>query len=325
MIGKAMQDQPRKHHFVPQFYVAGFTKSGTKDGDLFVLDQDQRKSWRSTPKQTAHKRDFHRIEPPSEGDVMVVEKALSDLEGKWSTVLSSVLSNRRLPEDDALFADLMMFVAFSAVRVPRIRKIASEFINESSKAEIQLALSTKEMQLEFRNRLTELGHTLSDEQFEELVRFGQSGHYDIDFEQSWHVGQLIRMATTLAGVLTSRNWRLLIADDAAPDLVCSDNPVAPTWIAPMPLYMSPAFGTPNTLVSVPLSRRMALIGTTNQEYPGDDTLDRDGVARINSMTGMYANQIFASENDFVWATFDHRVGDKSDLLAALGEQDDEHT
>ena len=45
-----MAGQPRKHHYVPQFYLAGFTENDSKDGQLFVLDKEQRKTWAKTPK-----------------------------------------------------------------------------------------------------------------------------------------------------------------------------------------------------------------------------------------------------------------------------------
>ena len=127
------------------------------------------------------------------------------------------------------------------------------------------------------------------------------------------------MAVTLAPLLSLRKWCLWIADEAAPDLICSDSPVAPTWAVPMPGPMSPAFGTPNTIVSVPLNRRIALMSMIEEELPAT-SLDRDGVAAVNSMRVMYANQLYSSELDFVWTMADYRVGDAAQLLAALGEK-----
>jgi hypothetical protein len=49
-------------------------------------------------------------------------------------------------------------------------------------------------------------------------------------------------------------------------------------------------------------------------------LDRAGAAAVNSMTAMYANQLYSSDEDFVWLMKDNRVGQASDLLAALGEE-----
>jgi len=313
-----MAGQPRKHHYVPQFYLAGFTDNDSKDGHLFVLDKEQRKTWTSTPKGTARKRDFHAMDPAPGGDPMAVEKALAHVEGQWSDALAAVIDKKALPQDDS-FGDLMMFVAFMAVRVLRIRDIVSNAIDRVSKAEIQLMLATKEGQEHFRKTLAELGHEMSDDEFEQLVSFGKSDDYDANFEQTWHVQEMIRMAVTLAPLLSLRKWCLWIANEAAPDLICSDSPVAPTWAVAMPGPMSPAFATPNTIVSVPLNRRIALVSMIEDELPAT-SLDRNGVAAVNSMTAMYANQLYSSKPDFIWTMADYRVGDTAQLLSALGEK-----
>jgi hypothetical protein len=311
-----MAGEPRKHHYVPQFYLAGFTDNDSKDGQLFVLDKAQRKTWTSTPKGTAHKRDFHRISAGPEGDDMAVEKSLGQVEGRWSNVLLTVIENTRLPEDEP-FGDLMMFVAFMAVRVRRIRNVLSDFIGGLMKTQIQLMLSKEDGRKQFRRELAELGHEMTDEEFDRLIEFGQGGEYTANYEQTWYVQQMVQMAATLAPLLSLRKWCLWIAEDDAPDLICSDNPVAPTWAVPAPGPMSPAFGTPNTIVSVPLNRRMAMVSMIEEELPGT-RLDRKGVAAVNSMTAKYANQVYSPTPDFVWVMKDGGVGNTSNLLDALG-------
>ena len=84
----------------------------------------------------------------------------------------------------------------------------------------------------------------------------------------------------------------------------------------MQVPISPAFGTPNTIVSFPLTRRMAMVSLLEADL-GPTRLDRSEVAAVNSMTAMYANQLYSAEEDFVWLMKDYRVGTASDLLAAL--------
>jgi hypothetical protein len=195
----------------------------------------------------------------------------------------------------------------------------SEFIDRVSKAEIGLMLATSEGKVSFRRTLADMGHAMSDEEFEQLVQFGQSGQYDVNFERTWHVQQMIRMGATLAPLLSLRKWCLWIAEETAPDLICSDRPVAPTWAVPMPGPLSPAFGTPNTIVSVPLNRRIAMVSLIEEELP-HNRLDRAGVAAVNSMTAMYANQLYSPEPDFVWTMKDYRVGNVREFLNALANK-----
>jgi hypothetical protein len=314
-----VSNQPRKHHFIPQFYLAGFSASGQADGDLYVLDQRQRKRWKSTPKGTAHKRDFHTTDFGPNEDPMVIEKKLADFEGRWANVVRLVIENRSLPEDQ-LFADLMFFVAFMAVRVPRIRATLSQFFDGVVKSLIHATLSTPGGMASFRRSIEEqTGRKLTDQEFNQYRTFGLSQQYDADFDQTWHVQEMLQMGVYLAPLLSRRKWWLWTVKDDAPDLICSDSPVAPTWLVPVEGPLSPAFGTPNTVVSIPLNRRIALVSMLEMDL-GPNDLDRDGVAVVNSMTGLYANQWYSASDDFVWLTKEHRVGNAMYLLETLEHQ-----
>jgi hypothetical protein len=52
--------EPRAHHFVPQCWLAGFTETGEKDGQLWVTDLHRRKQWLSSPVNSGRRRDFYR-------------------------------------------------------------------------------------------------------------------------------------------------------------------------------------------------------------------------------------------------------------------------
>lgn len=45
-----MSNQPKNHHYVPKFYLSGFTFAGTDQDKLHVLDKMAQKTWVATPK-----------------------------------------------------------------------------------------------------------------------------------------------------------------------------------------------------------------------------------------------------------------------------------
>ena len=135
---------------------------------------------------------------------------------------------------------------------------------------------------------------------------------------------MLQMGVLEAPLLSRRKWFIWTAKEDAPDLICSDSPVAPTWLVPVEGPLAPAFGTPNTIVSIPLNRRIALVSMLEEEL-GPLDLDQDGVAAVNSMTGLYSNQLYSASSDFVWITKEHRVAKASDLLEALSGRNVEET
>lgn len=289
-----MANQPRKHHYVPQFYLSGFTDDGTVDGNLSVLDTGRMKEWTSKPKNAAHRRDFHEIDGGPSGDPMIVERRLGQFEGKWSAVLRDVIDRQQLPDDES-FGDLMMFLAFMAVRVPRIRNTTTTFIDEVKSKE-----KFAKQWLEKQGQVVQL----------------EDEDRDDEFGQTWHVQQMIQMAVTLAPLLSLRSWQLWIADSAAPDFICSDSPVSLTWTIAVPGPYPPGFGLKNTVVSVPLQKRAAMVGVFDVEAT-HRMIGRSEVAQINSATGMHAGQLYFPGPDFVWFMKDGNVGGRSDLLNAL--------
>ena len=82
--------QDRKHHYVPAFYLAQFTESRSDDGNLWVFDGQQIRSWKSTPRETGHERDFNRIDVP-DVDPLAIEK---DVFGTLARTASDIQESR---------------------------------------------------------------------------------------------------------------------------------------------------------------------------------------------------------------------------------------
>jgi hypothetical protein len=318
--GLCVSNPPKKHHYVPQFYLAGFTKTGRKDDELFVLDQQRRKQWPATPATAAFEKHFHTIDstsPGADGDPMAIERKLATLEGQWANALREINEKRQLNADET-FGTLMQFTAFMAVRVPSIRGIISDFIDRSSKLEIKAMLATSHGQAQFRRSFEQMGRPLSDEEFAQLVAFGQSGQFTVSFDQTWHVLEMIRLSLPVMFALGQRKWSIWEVRDDAPDLFCSDRPVSLTPFNETKAWQPLGFGTPNTVLTVPLNRRLALVSLLEVELPKVQ-MDRPGVARINSLTGGRANQLYSADADFVWLMKNGGIGNVTDLLDALSK------
>ncbi len=85
-------NEPRKHHIVPAFYLAGFTTSGTSSGSLHVFDYATAKRYVSTPRKACRETDFYRVEEP-DVDPNYVEKLMSWHEGVVAPYVQQVATN----------------------------------------------------------------------------------------------------------------------------------------------------------------------------------------------------------------------------------------
>src|ERR1035438_3708913 len=113
------EPEPRRHHYVPQCWLAGFTDTGEKDGQLWVTDLVRRKQWQASPNNAGHIRDFYRLSD-EQLDPVMVEKAFANIEAEVAPILRILDREQRAPGVKE-FGALLPFIALQWARVPAFR------------------------------------------------------------------------------------------------------------------------------------------------------------------------------------------------------------
>jgi hypothetical protein len=314
-----MSKLPRKHHFVPAFYLAGFTAGGGRDDRLFVFDRERKKQWPSTPTGAGYSNDFYAVQGiPNQGPDSV-EVRLAQMESKCSDALRRIIAVRTIPDDED-FGELMAFVASMAARGPRFRMVVADFIDQVSRKELRAALATPELHEQFKAVLKATEPELSAgeqavlDDYEGLKASVDGDGYDVDVDQTWLVHVFLQGFITLMPHLAMRQWAIWAPKAGAPEFVCSDAPVCLTWKDGAHGVWPPGFGIRNTAVSVPLNRSLMLVGTY-EPLEANRSLTRDEVALMNRRTLLYANQVYGGEQDFVWESQAGRLIGAAEYIA----------
>ncbi len=109
---------PRKHHYLPVWYLAGFTLSGRASGRLWVLDLCGQRVWRSLPEKVACQRDLYTVSSgPTPPDLFECQLAKRD--DADATLVRKVCQSQQLSGE--CLDDLLRFVARTYVRSPSMR------------------------------------------------------------------------------------------------------------------------------------------------------------------------------------------------------------
>lgn len=306
-----MARRTQQPHFIPRFYLAGFTKDGRVDSDLHVVDQERIRRWQSTPEKSARWRDFYRLGPGADPDA--VEKALAQLEADWSRVIRQVSETRILPDAGDLTI-LLTFVAVMAVRVPRFRTGVGKANERVLKKVAWYFVHDDKSWKYFKQANSDVGHEIDDSLRDEMRAFVDADEYTIDMERTWHIEIMLKLAERIVPLLGHRRWHLWTATEEAADLICSDSPVSLTYGEPSPY--PPGFATANTILSIPLTRRLALVSMLDADL-GSRIMNDEDIAGVNSATAMYGNQLFSSESNFIWKMKNGALGGIEDLESAL--------
>src|SRR3972149_10362882 len=125
---------PKSHHYLSQFYLAGFTDNGTKEGSLICLDLKTAKCFTTTPAKVARRKHLftHRIRnlPPD-----AFEKAYQSIEDQVAPVLKRIIDNKNMDYQYDLPFLIRLFV-FNLLRNPHllddIKKDYTRYGNELS-------------------------------------------------------------------------------------------------------------------------------------------------------------------------------------------------
>lgn len=287
--------EPRAHHYLPRCWLAGFTKTGQKDGRLWVTDLKRTSQWSSSPPNAGHSRDFHRISDPG-ADPVAVENFYSKIEDKIAPILKSLDQEKRPPTKNEL-EGLCFFMAIQWSRVPAFRSTMLDIAHRVDKANMAKALKSRDS---WKRMLKKLRVPLDNPEadYDKMKDFVESEQYSLYAENEWYVQQGIESIQIAFPSLLSRQWQTYISQKGS--FIASDNPVV------LDSEKNQMIGIANAEVIIyPLSRHVLLQGTRFEA--SRQFLNELLIARFNTLMMLSAHeQVFSWKPDFCWLSHSER-------------------
>ncbi|MBM3301808.1 MAG: DUF4238 domain-containing protein [Deltaproteobacteria bacterium] len=315
-----MPDVARNHHFIPEFLLANFTPSGTRDSFLWVTDRQQRKGYLANPRNAGFQKDLYRFDvegtPPD-----IVERMLGRFEAHVAPAVKHLLQRHCLPARPE-FDALMELIGLLAIRVPSARKKVDLAIDKSLKRMCRQIFKSPEALRALCQSTREEGVQGIDDDntdYEEFWRFVQDeSQYTLSLEKEWVLFWILQTSEQAQMLLFHRNWTVLVAQDDAGHFICSDAPVCLTRTDLRRDRQAPRLDYHETDLTVPLGNRVALLGRYEARQDSMVVCDRKRVAHINARTiGSGERFLYSSNKDFPWERDDGSTGNWDSLIADL--------
>jgi hypothetical protein len=140
-----MKNEARKHHYISQFYLKGFGKSGSKKPPITVTTLHDKKYFTTTSNNLASVRDFNRINVPDlRADY--VETALSEFEYKAANAIREIHTTKKFEGENRTL--VLQLIAMFHSRNPTQRENIKDFMGRVFKTSSSIL---QRHDAEFRN------------------------------------------------------------------------------------------------------------------------------------------------------------------------------
>ena len=282
--------EPRAHHYVPQFWLAGFTDSGEKDGRLWVTDLKRQKQWQSNPENAGHRRDFYRLSDDVAKDPVAFEKLFSRIEDAFAPIFKALDKWPRGPYLEE-WESLFMYIAVQWMRVPAFRPMLLRIADGIHRHFLAEALKTPESWAAWLKKAG-IAPDAPGADYDSMVKFEREHNYTLSAEPEWYLYRGFKAVEGVAKTLAERNWRACISVKGG--FIGSDSPVMMDGPKGQQIGFKSA-----EIVLFPVSRHVLLFGANHRVKPMQATYRR--VAAVNTFTMMTADeQVYSHEPDFYW-------------------------
>ncbi|WP_420586539.1 DUF4238 domain-containing protein [Ruegeria sp.] len=286
------------HHFIPQFYLRGFSDGVGRKAKVFTFDSDTKTAFVTLVRNVGSRRHFFRIEADGV-DPNAIEDAMAVIEGEFAAHLADVIKAKAFPTPEH-FNSVMNILANISVRNPRLRELMSDFHKDIAERVSHMMLSSKEVWESQTEKMRRDGYPVNDDlTYEDMKEFHESKNYDIIIDQTHLIQMEFKMLDPVLECSARRNWCFVSAPEGH-QYICSDDPVVLSWIdetnkGPYP----PGHGLKGTMVFFPLTSNLLLIGTY-EDLPKQMTHEPFQVVATNTHIARYSTkQIYARDGSFL--------------------------
>lgn len=282
---------PRKHHYIPRFYLAGFASEAPKP--LLWVYEKGRDPRKSTPNLEGCRRDFYASEQGGEKN-FDFEEWLANLESRIAPLISDLVKNKREPNKNEKIC-LSVFIGTMFTRTPFGMLLSDKVFGPATTKMLKRTASDPNNFYKLYESL-HTGHPgkVAAEQVRQEVLAGKGE--ELEGNRKFQLASMIRVGIHVAEVLCDMGWLFIHAPDNQ-TYITSDNPMVSEVSEPWSreVHFRSGVNLPNATVWFPITRNTCLLmqkGLTS----GIATAPAAKIRAINKRVMMCAEKvIYAGE------------------------------
>ncbi len=219
---------PKRQHFLPQFYLEGFASQPVSSPPKFWFYDFLQGAWDvRTPTNTAVRKHYYTVENQEKEKDYQVEKYFADIEGKVKDLMVRKLNKGLKLKGSEHIATLAVFVYLMRSRVPYFRDKMEAFNVEIIE---QMMSMMRQQAKKNPNYLKWLEEDMEKKTGEKMGLdtmdpddFMNTDKFKIKMHQNFLVGLCLSHIDKAASIISRMNWSIMRTTEDAPFITC-DNP-----------------------------------------------------------------------------------------------------
>lgn len=269
--------EPKKHHYLPQFYLKKFCR----DGLLWVYDREQNEYRQQAPKVTAVRKHYYTTLKPDGAKSTEIEKFFSVIESRTKPIINKIDRRQKITQEEK--ETIAIFISFLHTRIPDFEKMVNELTTKSMDAVNKKIFSSEKSAAAIMRKV----ESKTGEKFEispqDMVNFVRSGEYTLEqSNRGYTLDMMLDMGKNTINFLLNMDWAFA-QTSGDNSFITSDNPF--TLIPPKDYDPKGFYGygltTPGAKKIIPLSKMSCLsIGDYGHSVMGG-IIPKEVVRKIN--------------------------------------------
>lgn len=268
---------PKRQHFVPKFYLNGFTC----DGKLSVFDRTDGVIRTQSPKDTNIVGHLYTFQDNQDRHRFDLEVMFNYYETKAAPLILKLAQRERINIDEREY--LTAFIALAAIRTPAAIAEAQNIHAGFVKARSTLLFSNEESVLKVLREmegpgaddvaLCKLAH--------EVAKMCNEDSYTVEVDATYALGRSMKLFEVIANSLLSRDWMVLYSPSEEHSFLTTDSPVvlASTGLTAKKLPLG--YSSPHAQILFPLTSASALVISGSQGRSGRTDITPEALHRFN--------------------------------------------
>jgi Protein of unknown function (DUF4238) len=295
------ESTPRRHHYIPQFYLRGF---GDDKGHVRVVDLRAQKHFACSSENIAHVRDFYAFEnPDGEIDFSVETEFFNGVDGEAAQIIDKINKGREVTMERD-WEGLCHFIASLEVRTPSQRQVSYErqqYISDLFNEPLATSLEACETRLREHEAKTGEKPVITAKELQEYA-----ASHQVEIPQAEHIGLMMSVIPQSEAIIRQMTPHLFSAGGSE-RFISSDSPIVKIdtneELAREGL-MGVGWATPEVQAVIPLTKTRCLVLDWGSE-PGVSTVDDRTVASLNALQLLASFQYaFADTDNFCFIADD---------------------